>query len=140
MMLKKNSSLKKEFNYNMSGLDIVYYGKQLVKEENIQKLTGGYNQKLNTENQNNSISFITSFSYKFKPTYKIKMVVKGSPADKAGLLKDDVIIKINGRDSYDLTLGQIVSKFKEKKGRKIKMIIERKGVQMKFQFRLEAKI
>ena len=140
MMLKKNSSLKKEFNYNMSGLDIVYYGKQLVKEENIQKLTGGYNQKLNTENQNNSISFITSFSYKFKPTYKIKMVVQGSPADKAGLLKDDVIIKINGRDSYDLTLGQIVSKFKEKKGRKIKMIIERKGVQMKFQFRLEAKI
>lgn len=140
MMLKKNGSFKKEFNYNMSGLDIVYNGKELVKEKQSEKFTGGYKQKLNIENPNNSISFITSFTYKFKPTYKIKTVVKGSPAEKAGLLKDDIIIKINGKAAYDYTLGELVSKFQEKQGRKIILFIDRKGVKMKFQFRLEAKI
>lgn len=139
-MLKKNGSLKREFNYNMSGLDVVYNGRQLVKEKDVNKSIGSYNQKPTTQSSNNSINFITSFSYKFKPSYKINTVVKGSPADRAGLQKDDIILKINGKNSYEYTLGDIVNKFQEKKGRKIKMVIERKGLIMKFQFRLEAKI
>ncbi|WP_231494745.1 retropepsin-like aspartic protease [Polaribacter sp. Hel_I_88] len=135
--LKKNSSLKKGFNYNMSGLEVIYSGAKLVKEKDINTFSDSYQQKANP---NNSISFITSFSYKFKPTYKINSVVKESPGGKAGILKDDIILKINGKSSYDYTLGQIINLFKQKKGRKIKMLIERKGVAMKFQFRLEAKI
>lgn len=135
--LKKNSSLKREFNYNMSGLEVVYSGATLVKEKDVKNYSDAYKQKLNP---NNSISFITSFSYKFKPTYRINTVVKGSPGDKAGILKDDIILKINSKSSYDYTLGQIVNLFKEKKGRRIKMLIERQGVKMKFEFRLEAKI
>lgn len=135
--LKKNGSFKKGFNYNMSGLDVVYDGKQLIREEKILNYKDSYNQKLNSKN---SISFISSFSYKFKPFFKIKNVLLNSPGYKAGLLKDDIILKINRKPAYDFTLGEINQKFQEKDGRKIRMLIERKGERLKFEFRLVKKI
>jgi len=135
--LKKNSSLKKSFNYNMSGLEVVYGGKQLIKEKDIKGFTDAYNQELSA---NNSVSFITNFSYKFKASFKINNVVKGSTADKAGLLKDDVIVSINSKPAYEYKLGEIVQKFRTKDKAKIKMTIERNGIKMKFEFRLEKKI
>ena len=59
LTLKKNGSFSKGFNYNMSGLDIVYNGKQLVKEQDVNKLVTPYNQKISS---NNSINFITNYS------------------------------------------------------------------------------
>ncbi|WP_439130340.1 aspartyl protease family protein [Polaribacter sp.] len=135
--LKKKGSLRKGFNYNMSGLDIVYNGKQLVKEQDVSKITDAYNQKVRA---NNSISFITSFSYKFKPSYKIKGVLENSPAYKAGIRRDDIILKINNKPAHEYTLGDILGKLREKNGKRIKMLIERKGVKMKFTFRLEKKV
>ncbi|WP_226789128.1 retropepsin-like aspartic protease [Polaribacter porphyrae] len=137
MTLKKQSSLTKRFNYNMSGLVIVYNGKQLVREEEKKSFTDGYNNKVQ---DNNTVSFISRFSYKFKPSFKVKSVLKNSPAEKAGILKDDIILKLNGVPSYDYTLGKIIQKFQEKSGRKIRITVERNGVKMKFQFRLEKRI
>jgi hypothetical protein len=134
--LKKNGSFRKRFNYNMSGLDIVYYGKRLVKEDS-KTSVDGYNDNLTNKN---SINFITSFSYKFKPSFKIKNVVKDSPADKVGLLKDDIILKINNTPAYNFTLGKMIQKFQERDNKKIRITIERKGTKMKFEFRLEKKI
>ncbi len=135
--LKKNGSFKKEFNYNMSGLDVVYDGMELVKEQNIRTLKDSYNQNIDSDN---SISFITSFSYEFKSRYKIKNVIKGSPADKVGLKKDDVIVRINYKPSYEFKLNQIVQKFQERDGKKINLTVDRNGKKMKFQFKLERKI
>lgn len=137
LTLKKNGSFKDGFNYNMSGLDIVYNGKQLVKEEEVQDFTDAYNQNIESIN---SVSFITNFSYKFKSSYRIKSVLKDSPAAISGLLKNDVILKINGKNAYEFSLGEIVQKFKEKDKKKIRMVIDRDGKKMKFQFRLEKKV
>ena len=106
-MLKKNSNFSRDFNYNMSGLELVYNRKQLVKEEEIKTLKDGYNQGLDADN---TVSFVTSFSYKFKPSFKIKSDAKNSPAEKAGLQKDDIILKINGIQTYELNLGSILEK------------------------------
>ena len=67
-MLKKNSSYNEEFNYNMSGLEVVYDGKILVEESlnSYAETNGG------TSDQNgNSVSLIKSYVYKFKPNFKI---------------------------------------------------------------------
>ena len=137
IMLKKNGSFSKAFNYNMTGLNVVYYGKQLVKEREV----SAYSTIQNNQAQNdNSISFITSFSYKFKASYKINAVLKNSPAAIAGLLKDDIILRINDKPSHELTLNDIISKFQERDKKKIKIIIERNGKKLKFEFRLEKKV
>jgi hypothetical protein len=137
VILKKNGSLKKGFNYNMSGLDIVYAGNQLIKEE-VAKPSGViYNKQADGSN---TISFATNFTYKFKPVYKIKSVVKNSAADKVGLRAGDIILKINQNFSHSYKLNEIINKFQERDKKKIKIIVERNGDKLKFEFRLEKKV
>jgi len=134
---KKNGSFKKGFNYNMSGLDVVYNGKQLVKEEDVRSYSDAYNQSVSSTN---SVKFITSFSYKFKPSYRIRNIVANSPADKAGLKVDDIILRLNNKPAHEYQLGEIIQKFQEKDGKRIKITVDRKGEKLKFQFRLEKKV
>ncbi|MGB0879931.1 MAG: aspartyl protease family protein [Polaribacter sp.] len=137
LTLKKNGSFKGGFNYNMSGLEVVYDGKQLVREQNQKIFRDGFN---NQADRKNSISFVTSYFYKFKPSYRINKVVSNSPAFKAGLLKNDILLKINGKASHQFELEDIIYKFQEKDRKKIKLLIERKGEKIKFEFYLEKRV
>lgn len=137
MTLKKNGSFKRGFNYNMSGLDVVYDGMQLVKKEDVKTFSDNFNQKVSSKN---SISYITSFSYQFKPVFKIKNIVKGSPAYKVGLQKNDIILRINYKDAHEFKLNEILQKFQEKPGRKIRITVMRNGQKLAYQFKLEKRI
>jgi hypothetical protein len=136
--LKKNGSFKNGFNYNMSGLDIVYNGRQLIKEEVLQKFTTPYNQQI--DNKNNSISFISKYSFNFKPSFIVRKVVEKSAADKAGILAGDVIVRINGKPAYEFKLSDIIARLQEKDKKRIRLTVNRKGEKLKFEFRLEKKI
>ena len=137
LILKKNADFSTPFNYNMSGLDIVYSGKILVREENMAEIKDPFNQSIPNQN---SVRFVASFSYKFRQSFRIKNVVPDSPADRAGLQKDDLILRINGRPSYEFKLGQILYKFQEKPYKKIKLLIQRRGRKMRFEFFLEKRV
>ena len=121
----------------MSGLDIVYAGKQLIKEEVVENITDSFNQQVS---QSNSVNFVSRYSYKFKPMFKIKNVVKNSPADKVGIQKEDIILKINGRRTHNFDLKELIFKFQERAGKKIKLLIERDGIKKRFEFYLEKRI
>ncbi|WP_428742710.1 aspartyl protease family protein [Tenacibaculum sp.] len=137
IILKKNASLKKGFYYNMSGLHIVHDGQELVKEKSMTKVVDSYN---NDTQQKNVISFIDSYFYRFKPKYKIDKIVLNSPASRAGLMVGDIIKKINGKAAHEYHLGEIVDMFHTEPNRKIKIEVERAGVKLKFEFRLERRI
>lgn len=135
---KKNGSFKGGFNYNMSGLSVVYNGQILVKEAESAKIEGFGDS--NQSETNNTISLVTSYKYRFKPSYKIDRVVIDSPSYLAGLLPDDVIVAINGKKTHQYGLGDIMQIFQSKDNRRIRMLIERKGERMSFEFRLKKKI
>jgi len=137
IMLKKNVSFKDGFNYNMSGLDVVYNGKQLVREKTTNKILDSGNRDIN---KNNTISFVTNFFYKFKSSYKIKTVILNSPAGKAGLKAGDIILKINRKPAYSFTLSEIFYKFQEKNNKKISITIERNKLVKTYKFRLRKRI
>ncbi|WP_275316649.1 aspartyl protease family protein [Tenacibaculum bernardetii] len=136
--LKKSASLKDGFYYNMSGLHLIYAGQELVKQKRKTKLMDSYGN--NQSNKNNIISFVDTYYYIFKSKYKIDRVVKGSPAERVGLLRGDVIKSINGKKAYEFELSEILHIFQTKPNRKIKMKIERLGVNLNFEFRLEKRI
>ena len=135
---RKNGSFKGGFNYNMSGLDVVYNGQVLVKEEQINRVIG-FSGNVKTQNSN-TISLVTSYKYRFKPSYRVEKVLENSPSYFAGFQKGDVILSINNKRTHELNLGEILQLFHSKDKRKIRLIIERNGERMKFEFRLRKKI
>lgn len=136
LLLKKNASLKKGFYYNMSGLQLIHDGQELVKEEVFANSNGADN------NQNNGriISLSTKYQYKFKPSFKIDEVLTDSPAGKAGLQKGDIIKKINNRAAYQYELGEIIVMFQQKPSKKIKMTVKRGEKHLNFEFRLKKRL
>lgn len=135
--IEKNGSLSGGFEYNMSGIEVVYNGKVLIQQR-ISSFGTNYGRSNNSSSTaSNSVSLVTSYQFKFKPSFRINNVLKGSPADLAGIRKNDIIMKINGKNAYDFTLSEIVAKFRRKPEAKIKLEIMRNDQIMTFVFRLK---
>jgi hypothetical protein len=135
--LEKNGSLSGDFEYNMSGIEVVYNGKVLVQER-VSTFGTNYGRKNNTKTTaSNSVSLVTSYQFKFKPSFRVNNVLEGSPADLAGIQKNDIILKINGKNSYDFTLTEIIAKFQSKPNAKIRLEIMRNDEIMTITFRLK---
>ena len=60
-------------------------------------------------------------------------IYEGSPAEKAGLLKDDTIIKVDGEEIKGLTASEVSSKVKGKKGTKVKITVLRDKEEKEFE-------
>lgn len=138
VIFKKSGSLKRGFYYNMSGLSIIYDGQELVKEKQNTISTSGLGSGEVSDNK--TISFVTSYFYRFKPAYKISNVLEGSPAHLVGLEKDDVIKRINGNPAYTYSLSEINALFQDKPNKRITLEIERAGQKYKYRFRLKKRI
>lgn len=54
--------------------------------------------------------------------------LKGSPAEKAGVLPGDVIYKIEGEETYDMSLNEAVMKIRGEEGTTVKLTLVRKNV------------
>lgn len=132
--LKKGSSFNEPFRYNMSGIELIYNGKLLVKENDNTSFGLASN---NQNSDRNKVVLSYNYKYSFKPTYKIFKVRKNSPAYNAGLEPNDIVIRINGEYTYNLKLEEIVEKFYQKENKKINLVIERNGQNYEYQFRLK---
>jgi len=130
--LKKNTKyFKNKFNYNLSGIELSQIGKSFVKE---QKETPIVEQESPNELK---IGVQYSYIYSLKPTYKISEVRKNSPAQLAGLRKGDILLEINHKPAYEYDLQEIMHILRSKEGRTIKMLIDRNGINLKYQFKLK---
>ncbi|CAH8283885.1 PDZ domain-containing protein [Mariniflexile fucanivorans] len=136
--LKKNTYFKEPFSYNKSGIELAHYGFRFVKEvdDRILKEKAGI---LKNDDAINSIRVVTDEHYKIslKPAYIIVELRKNSPAERAGLLIDDVIISINNKPSYQFSLQQITHEFYEEVGKRIRLKVDRDGKVLTFSFNLE---
>jgi hypothetical protein len=140
IVLKKNGSFRGGFEYNMSGIDVVYNGKVLVKEKDNVQFGDSYSTGNSKTLSNNTVSLVSSYTYRFKSSFRIKYILPNSPGDKAGLKENDIILSINGDKAHNLTLRELLGKFQDGHQKKIRMKIEREGKEMKFQFKLVRKI
>jgi predicted aspartyl protease len=72
--------------------------------------------------------------------YEISDIRKNSAADKAGLLKGDQVISVNGITVSEFELSNVNNFFNSKPGRKIRMQIIRNGQNLKKEFYLQSQI
>ena len=100
--------------------------------------TGYGNVGAGRSSQQNTVTTSKFFKYVLTPSFAIIELRKGSPAERAGLKLDDVIIKVNNKDTHHYTIQQVTQLFYGENGKRIKLIIDRNGVLMKFSFQLES--
>ena len=74
------------------------------------------------------------------PIYEVHSVRENSPASKAGVKVGDNLTNINYAKASSLTLPEIMAKFQDKDGRKIRMTLKRNGEEVKVTFRLKKEI
>lgn len=131
--LKKNRNFDDPFHFNMSGLDFRQDGMEWTKD--MVNMSPGTKESPNggVEVINNNLQY----HFVLKPAFSIAGVRKDSPGARAGFMKDDRLISINGKKTADMTLQRIIEIMKSAEGRTIEMLIERKNKPMALSFTLE---
>lgn len=137
---KPNKNFDEPFEYDMSGVVIAHDGFTVIKDILRNPLALREDDK--NETGAGSLVYTTTYDVKFslEPQYKIVEIRPDSPAIKAGLQEEDIVLKLNGRPAYKFTLSEITSLLSSKDGKKIKLIIERDGMEKTVVFHLEKNI
>jgi C-terminal processing protease CtpA/Prc len=131
-----NEKVSVPFNFNMSGIEVQHDGLEWVKEMEPEhnKNTSGYTVRLNDSRVQDNLKV----KFALKPVFTINSVRDDSPAALAGLMKNDRLLKIEGRSTHDLTIEKINGLLKSEEGRTIELVVERNGKQYKFKFQLKS--
>ncbi|UKM64779.1 PDZ domain-containing protein [Flavobacteriaceae bacterium GSB9] len=132
LRLKKNKFFRQGFTYNKSGIELAHDGIRFVKEPEAK----GLKPRENMENRT-KIILDTQYKLSLKPAYGIVEIRKGSPAEQAGLRIGDIIISINGKQTFQYSLQEIMQMFHDDTGKRIKLRVERKGNPLNFTFVLK---
>jgi len=103
MYIHKNSSFKKKFHYNLSGLTVKAKGARLN-------------------------------------VFEIMEVREKSVAHRAGVREGDLIVSVNGINARSLDLNTILGFFNNKPGKKVNLVVNRGGEQLKLNFELADQI
>jgi len=135
--LRKNRFYSNPFYYNKSGITLEHDGVRVVKEldRNVGLKTFG---SKNESVAKADIVVSKSFKYVLAPSFTIVELRKESPAVKAGLQIGDIVLSINNKSVHEYSLQEVTHLFYDEDGKRIKLLIDRKGVQMRFDFLLES--
>ncbi|WP_308990552.1 aspartyl protease family protein [Mariniflexile litorale] len=136
--LKKNAYFKEKFGYNKSGIELAHDGVRFVKEidDRVLKEKSG---SLRNDDAINSTKIVIDTQYKMslKPAYAIVEIRNNSPAQKAGLLIGDIILRINNKATHEFSLQKVIHEFFDDAGKHIRLKVDRKGKVLSFSFYLE---
>lgn len=133
--LKKNKNFKLPFHYNMSGIVIEQDGMRVVKEKQDAEAKDSYGK---SSDGIKAISISESYKYLLKPAFLIVELRKNSPAELAGLLIGDIILRINGKEAHHLKMQDINNMLRADVGDLIRLKVDRNGVELDFTFKLKS--
>ncbi|WP_026704273.1 PDZ domain-containing protein [Flavobacterium soli] len=136
MHLKKNNHFNEPFTYNTTGISIHHIGLQWIEELVTfrTELNVGSSEVVYDEGKRTS-EF--RYNFKLKPLYEIYSIRKNSLAEKAGLQEGDIIISINNKSAYRLSLQEMNGLLKADAGEYISINIRRNNKELNFRFLLE---
>lgn len=134
MYLRRSSHFDQPFTYNMSGLEIHHEGMTWVQQE----ISERSSKVSAAQHEIELMPGALSYRFELKPIFSIANVRKDSPAEACGLKKGDILLRINGRQCYRLSLQEINAMLKSEEGKIVELEIERMGKPIKFSFKLKS--
>lgn len=140
--LRPNRYFSKPFRLNMSGIEVIHDGAELIEDVVLQiDERNGVQTKLSSLKRNPGFdaelpAANKSVRYQFKPIYIAHRVKSGSPAALAGVLQGDRILKIKGLQTENLSIAQIQNMLNDDEGVHVWLTIERDNQIKKVSFYL----
>lgn len=133
--LRKNKNYKDPFYYNQSGIVLQHNGVRVVKQRNkeIQRVETSYGTT-NESGGGTTINLTQSYKYVLAPSFEVVEIRKDSPAHKAGIELGDIVLRINNKEAHMFSIQEITQLFYGEAGKRIRMIVDRDGIQMRFSF------
>ncbi|WP_161554458.1 PDZ domain-containing protein [Sinomicrobium soli] len=134
MTMKRNRYFRQPFKYNMSGIELQHNGMR------IEQVGTNSNQALSEHAEARKTYRILPgrlLKYSLYPAFEIAEVRNGSPACDAGLKKGDVVLSVNGKRASGHSIQEMMELMNVRAGKKIRLLVEREGRQMRFMFRLK---
>ena len=134
--LKKNRFFSSPFYYNKSGITLEHNGVRVIKQIN----KGSGITRFNSESETTgSVTVFVAYTYKYSlaPAFTIVELRENSPAKNTGLILGDVILAVNNKEVHLYSLQDIIQMFYGEEGKRISLLIDRNGIQLRFNFRLE---
>ena len=125
-----------KFLFNDSGIHLAYADKIPIK---VKKIYTVFEDTEPLDNNHKIINTQTEIVYEYKLVNKIEInyIRPNSPADKAGFMKGDVLLKINGENVYQYKLEELKKKFFYKTGKNLRFLILRNNLPIKLYFKNE---
>lgn len=137
LRLKSNRYFNDPFYYNMSGLTIQHEGFEYVKE----RLPNyGKSRSIGQNNAANEVAMYQTqrlYAITLAPKYEVSDVREGSPAAIAGMIKGDVIVKVNGQPAHRYGLQELNTMFHSREGRVMTFSVLRNGLTYNFRIKLK---
>lgn len=134
---KKNGYFNDKFNYNKSGIELAHNGFRFVKEKD-NRVSNSYGVNSDNEAVNGTkIVIDTQYKISLKPAYAIVELRDNSPAQKAGLKLNDILLYINGKPTHQFSLQKLMQMFYDDTGKRIKLTVDRAGEILTFSFHLK---
>ena len=122
--LTKNVNFKNPFQYNLAGINLQHNGVRYISES-ITDSRGLVDSESNTSFGNVQILMTNRTRLSLVPEIVVSGIRAGSPAAEAGLKEGDVILAVNGKRIHDYKLQEILEMLNERKGKRVRVLIER---------------
>ncbi len=133
--LRKNGSFNSPFQFNFSGIDLQHDGVRYVAER-LANPSGLVTEEEDTFG-NVQILMENTTRLSLVPEIVVSGIRAGSPAEEAGLKEGDVILAVNGKSIHSYKLQEVLHMLNEKKGKRIRVVIERYDSDLAFTFILK---
>lgn len=133
--LRKNGDFSAPFQYNFSGIDLQHDGVRYVAER-LANPSGLVTEKEDTYG-NVQILMENTTRLSLVPEIVVSGIRSGSPAAEAGLKEGDVILAVNGKSIHSYKLQEVLQMLNAKKGKRIRVLIERYDSDLAFTFVLK---
>lgn len=134
--LRKNRNFKMPFQYNLSGIDLQHNGVRYVAES-LARTNGIVKGEVSKAYGNVQILLENQTRLSLVPEIIVSSIRAGSPAEGAGLQEGDVILAVNGKKVHTFKLQQILHMLNEKKGKRVRVLIQRADSDKLFTFVLK---